>query len=235
MVTVAHPVELNIPDQLKDRTFRQKFFLAESSARIAQQLIALRKKRGLNQQQVAEMIGTHQPAISRVEKADYQNWSFNTLRNIADALDARIRVYIEPSEDILREYENAEQTESPEEPELETAAAVYGIAPMSTSLAPISVSPGLPGVIIDNLFGPVRANTLSTRYTTNFNILLGASDNVQPAPDPYVEREKIQQLQLSLLNYAPLPGNQLRALPPDVTEDIPVFSAGQLRPQVRAT
>lgn len=58
------------------------------------------------------MIGTRQPAISRVEKADYQNWSFNTLRKIADAQDARIRVSIEPAEDILKEYE----TEAGEQP-----------------------------------------------------------------------------------------------------------------------
>lgn len=109
MPEVAHPIDLDLVAKLRDRGYRQNFFMAESSARIAAQLIALRKKRGLNQQQVAEMIGTRQPAISRVEKADYQNWSFNTLRNIADALDARIRVYIEPSEDVLGEYENIDE------------------------------------------------------------------------------------------------------------------------------
>jgi transcriptional regulator with XRE-family HTH domain len=104
MANVAHSIDLNLTDELRDRDFRQKFFLAESSAQIASQLIALRKRRDLNQQQVAELIGTQQPAISRVEKADYQSWSFNILRKIADALDARIRVLIEPAEDVLREY-----------------------------------------------------------------------------------------------------------------------------------
>jgi transcriptional regulator with XRE-family HTH domain len=104
MVEVAHSIDLNLPDKLGDREYRQKFFLAESSAEIAAQLIALRKRRDLNQQQVAELIGTQQPAISRIEKADYQSWSFSILRKIADALDARIRVLIEPSEDIVGEY-----------------------------------------------------------------------------------------------------------------------------------
>ncbi len=104
---IAHNIDLNIFARLRDdRAYRRKFFLAESSALIAEQLIALRKRRGLNQKQVAEATGTHQPAISRAEQADYQNWSFSALRKIADALDARIRVFIEPSEDVINEYEN---------------------------------------------------------------------------------------------------------------------------------
>ena len=105
MPAIPYPVELKLPEKLKDQEYRRKFFLAEASARIAAQLIALRKRRGLNQKQVAELTHTRQPAISRVEQSDYQNWSFNTLRAITDALDARIRVVIEPSEDILKEYE----------------------------------------------------------------------------------------------------------------------------------
>lgn len=99
-------IDLDVAQRLKeDPEFRQEFFLAEASALIARQLIALRKRRGLNQQQVAELLETKQPAISRIESADYQNWSFNNLRRYAGKLDARIRVLIEPSEDVLPEYE----------------------------------------------------------------------------------------------------------------------------------
>lgn len=100
----AKSIDLNLEARLRDRDYRQRFFLAEASAKIAAQLIALRKRRGKNQSELAKIIGTGQSAISRVEQADYQNWSFKTLRLIADALDARIRVIIEPSEDILGEY-----------------------------------------------------------------------------------------------------------------------------------
>lgn len=105
MAEIAQPIDLNLSDKLQDREYRQKFFLAEASADIARQLIALRKRRNLDQGQLAAMVGTQQPAISRIEKADYQNWSFNTLRKIAGAEDARIRVIIEPAEDVLPEYE----------------------------------------------------------------------------------------------------------------------------------
>lgn len=105
MDDLAPAIDLDLPNKLRDRNYRRKFFLAESSALIAAQLIALRKRRELTQKQVAERAGTGQPAISRAERSDYQSWSFNALRSIADTLDARIRVLIEASEDVLREYE----------------------------------------------------------------------------------------------------------------------------------
>jgi hypothetical protein len=40
-----------------------------------------------------------------ITRADYCNWSFNTLRKLAEAMDARIRVLIEAAEDVLPEYE----------------------------------------------------------------------------------------------------------------------------------
>jgi transcriptional regulator with XRE-family HTH domain len=99
-------IDLDIAERLRDDAeFRQAYFLAESSGMIARQLIRLRKRRGLSQTEVAKQLDTRQPAISRVESADYRNWSFNTLRRLAEAMDARLRVIIEPSEDILSEYE----------------------------------------------------------------------------------------------------------------------------------
>jgi DNA-binding XRE family transcriptional regulator len=101
MTEIAHSIDLNLPQKLRDKTYRQKFFWAESCSHIAKQLIDLRKRRGLNQKQVAEMTGTKQPAISRFEQADYQNRNLNTLLSIADVLNARVRVLIEPFEDVL--------------------------------------------------------------------------------------------------------------------------------------
>jgi transcriptional regulator with XRE-family HTH domain len=118
-------IDLSVIEQLKkDSGFRQKFFIAESSAKIAQQLINLRKRRTLNQTQLAKKLKTGQPAISRVESADYLNWSFATLRKFAAALDARIRVVIEASEDVLPQYEDvAEQPQELTEPAKKRAAS----------------------------------------------------------------------------------------------------------------
>jgi transcriptional regulator with XRE-family HTH domain len=129
-------IDLGLAKKLKDKNYRQSFFLAESSALIAKQLIALRKRRGLNQTQVADIAGTGQPAISRVERADYRNWSFNTLRKLAEAMDARIRVYIEPSEDVLSEYE---QDQASIEISVKVpAAAESASSPLTTDVAQFS-------------------------------------------------------------------------------------------------
>lgn len=102
-------IDLDVAERLKtDDEFRQRFFLAESSAMVARQLIALRKRRGMSQEQVAEKLGTGQPAISRVESADYQKWSFRMLQRLAGEMGARLRVIIEPFEDIIQEYEQPE-------------------------------------------------------------------------------------------------------------------------------
>src|ERR1700687_654347 len=126
MTEIAHPIDLNLPAKLRDKDYRQQFFLAEASARIAEQIIALRKRRNLNQKQLAERTDTKQPAISRVEQADDQNWSFSSLRKIVAALDARIRVIIEASEDVLPEYEDQAEFDFSDAP-LENA--VQGASP----------------------------------------------------------------------------------------------------------
>lgn len=105
-------IDLRLPEKLRDPEYRREFFDAETSAQIAHQLIDLRKLRGMSQTVLAAKIGTKQAGISRIESADYGKWSFNTLRKIAEVLDARLRVIIQPSEAVLEEYQ--EPDEKPE-------------------------------------------------------------------------------------------------------------------------
>jgi len=52
-------------------------------------LIMRRSKLGISQTQLARIIGTKQPAISRLEKGDY-NTTLSTFFKVADALDLDI-------------------------------------------------------------------------------------------------------------------------------------------------
>ena len=82
-------IDWGIADRLKnDRGFRKRFVKAWAQANIATQVRALRKKRRLNQKRLAKLVGTGQSAISRAEQADYDGWTFKTLVNLADGLDA---------------------------------------------------------------------------------------------------------------------------------------------------
>jgi DNA-binding XRE family transcriptional regulator len=55
----------------------------------------LREQAGMTQQQLADRIGTHKSAISRIEDADYDGHSITTLAKIAKALDMRLIVDFE--------------------------------------------------------------------------------------------------------------------------------------------
>ena len=56
----------------------------------------LREAAGLSQAALAARIGSSKSAISRVEDADYDGHSMNTLRKIADALGQRLLVDFQP-------------------------------------------------------------------------------------------------------------------------------------------
>lgn len=102
----AAEINLDLPRKLLNKQYRDDFFRAECAARVARQLIDLRKQRKLTQAQLAELVGTKQPAIAKAERADNQNRHFSVILQIAAALDARVTVTIEPVENILSEYDD---------------------------------------------------------------------------------------------------------------------------------
>lgn len=63
-----------------------------SEFEIAQQVYDLRAAAGLTQKQLADLIGTSQSAIARLEDADYGGHSMAMLRRIAHALGKRVEV-----------------------------------------------------------------------------------------------------------------------------------------------
>jgi ribosome-binding protein aMBF1 (putative translation factor) len=72
--------------------------LAEERAKaaVARQICELRTARGLTQKQLAELIGTKQPVIARLEHADYQGHSLAMLYRIAAALGCSLAVGFVP-------------------------------------------------------------------------------------------------------------------------------------------
>jgi transcriptional regulator with XRE-family HTH domain len=76
---------------------------------VATELRRMRKRRRVLQAALAAKAGTGQSAISRIEKEDYDGWTFKTLFSIALALDARLRIELEPIEDVVRSLRRQEQ------------------------------------------------------------------------------------------------------------------------------
>jgi transcriptional regulator with XRE-family HTH domain len=108
--TVSH-TSLGIADELKDKEFRDQFFRTERELDIPAQLKSLRKMRGLNQEELALMTGTKQSGISRLERSSHGNWNLETLVKIAESLDARLAVTIEPYELVMARFRAEEKRE----------------------------------------------------------------------------------------------------------------------------
>jgi transcriptional regulator with XRE-family HTH domain len=103
------PLKLNIAKRLReDKGFQKRFFQGQTQDEIAMSIRSLREKRKMRQIDLAKKSKMKQSAISRIEQANYSSWSFNTLLRVADALDARLRVMLEPAEAVIDRYEETE-------------------------------------------------------------------------------------------------------------------------------
>lgn len=90
--SVLSEVNLNIPEQMKDKGFRDAFNATRTQDELATRLRNLREAKGLTQTQLADLCGMKQSAISRLEDADYDSWNYSTLTRLASALDAKVSV-----------------------------------------------------------------------------------------------------------------------------------------------
>jgi ribosome-binding protein aMBF1 (putative translation factor) len=65
--------------------------------RIEQQLADLRRKRGISQAKLAEMMGVNQPLIARMESGGVKNLTLATVARTAATLGARVEFHLVPA------------------------------------------------------------------------------------------------------------------------------------------
>ena len=68
------------------------------NARVAQIIYDARKDANFTQQQLADLIGTTQSVIARLEDADYDGHSLSMLARIAAALNQRLEIKMLPQD-----------------------------------------------------------------------------------------------------------------------------------------
>jgi DNA-binding Xre family transcriptional regulator len=85
-----------LAQELKDPEFKREYEALEDEFTLAREIVALRKDRHLTQKELAERIGTSQPAIARLESGNYKNLSLSFLRRVAKALNAVPEVHLRP-------------------------------------------------------------------------------------------------------------------------------------------
>ena len=90
---------VEILDRLTGDDPELRRMIAEESlnAQVARLLYDGRTRAKLTQKQLAELVGTQQSTIARLEDADYEGHSLTMLRRIAEALDQQIEIRFVPN------------------------------------------------------------------------------------------------------------------------------------------
>ncbi|MBW4566454.1 MAG: helix-turn-helix transcriptional regulator [Tolypothrix carrinoi HA7290-LM1] len=77
-----------------DPEIQEMVAVASINAEVAQLIYEARIKAGLTQKELADLIGTKQPVIARLEDADYEGHSLSMLQKIASALNKRVEIHL---------------------------------------------------------------------------------------------------------------------------------------------
>ena len=153
------PLKLNIAKKLEgDKKYRERFFRGQAQDIIAMNIRELRKNREMRQSDLANESGMLQSSISRIEQAEYSAWSFKTLFRVANALDARLSITLEPVEDVIKEYKKMEvMVEKQQQEEQNTTTS---IACSSTTVTPQGDSTAHVAELIEMFKKGSSANTM---------------------------------------------------------------------------
>ncbi|MBI5894000.1 MAG: helix-turn-helix transcriptional regulator [Deltaproteobacteria bacterium] len=86
----------HLAEQMKDPAFKKAWHDLDSEFELLESMIKAREKSGLSQSELSRRTGIKQPAISRLEKGGYTKATVETLKKIADALDSRLVIKLQP-------------------------------------------------------------------------------------------------------------------------------------------
>ncbi len=85
-----------LADRINSEEFRRAYELLPEYD-VAEAVVRLRRLRDLTQKELASRMGTWQPAVARIEAAR-GNLRVSTLKKLGEALNARVRISLEPAE-----------------------------------------------------------------------------------------------------------------------------------------
>jgi transcriptional regulator with XRE-family HTH domain len=78
-----------------DKEYRSAYAESFMNSSVAAQIKVLREQRELSQQELADLVGTKQAGISRLENVNYTSWKVETLTRLARAFDVRLKITFE--------------------------------------------------------------------------------------------------------------------------------------------
>jgi transcriptional regulator with XRE-family HTH domain len=122
----------DLADELRelfqDEEARYSYAESSQNAFVAAQIKALREDRQMSQEEVAVAIGTKQPAVSRLENANYSSWRVETLRKLARVYGVRLDMSFKEFGTLIPQIENLQKNLYPRKFEDDPAFKDYGTA-----------------------------------------------------------------------------------------------------------
>jgi len=91
-----------LAEKFKNKDFERQYHRTSAFFRLADEVLMLRKRRGITQKELAEKVGTTQAVVSRLENASVKA-SLETIVKLAEALDAVVDVRLIPLEQVRKE------------------------------------------------------------------------------------------------------------------------------------
>lgn len=93
---MEHYVEVKIDQMIKnqckkDAAFAQEYKRTRPLVEVQQAIVSARIEKGLNQQQLAKLVGISPSDLSKIERGD-KNTTVQTLYKIADALNKNLKI-----------------------------------------------------------------------------------------------------------------------------------------------
>lgn len=82
----------HISQKMKDPEFKKAWDEWDTDFELLEMIIKAREEAGLTQEELAERIGTKQPALSRLERGGFRKAKIETLLKIANALNMRLTI-----------------------------------------------------------------------------------------------------------------------------------------------
>jgi ribosome-binding protein aMBF1 (putative translation factor) len=87
-----------IEEQMKNPEFKEEWNKLDTEFALIESIIRAREMAGLTQAELAERIGTKQPALSRLERGGFKTATVETLTKIAHALNTELIIKLQPTE-----------------------------------------------------------------------------------------------------------------------------------------
>lgn len=96
MYKKGRTIKEHIKEKMSRPEFKKAWDKIDPEFELIESMLKARQRAGFTQTELAKRIGTRQPALSRLESGGFEKATVETLKKIADALDAKLIVKLQP-------------------------------------------------------------------------------------------------------------------------------------------